>query len=545
MLEAARAAVLEESATRLGAADPANWRQAQAQRDRRQGGPARRSHGPSSRRRPDTPFDYATWRDGALDLRKRVFDAIQSIGEFAREAKAKRPKTAGPLTAEEDRERTGLEYLVRNLRDLQSALGEFLEAIDSIGSLSDQRRFALLDGRAGSGKSHLIASQVERALADGAPALFLLGTDFTLHGTIGNQMIAHFELGANKFDQLLGALNARAEAVGKRALIAIDAVNEGAGVQLWRGALHGIAQRILAHPWLSLCISCRREYVDHLVTPAVAATATRAEVAGFEKPEEIEAAAKIYMDRRGIVRPATPWLNPEFSNPLFLRTSCLAIERDGRTTFPRGMRGTSEVLSFFLDATGRHLGTAYDGADTLIGPVRRALLGLAAAMASHQQDYASRAEAHGIIEQAFQGFASPPGKTWLELLRFRGLLRYDPNPAHDPNDPLSDHDDVVRFSFQRFQDHLVANALLQTVADPSGLFDPSGSLAFVLGKHGVQWEWRGLFYALTLHFADRYKVEIIDVLPGGYNAWWDQWPVQDAFIDSVRWRAVAHSPIGR
>ncbi|MGN6269897.1 MAG: hypothetical protein ACTHM0_08400 [Sphingomonas sp.] len=486
----------------------------------------------------DAPFDYPAWRDQALDLRKRVFDAIQSIGEFSREAKAKRPKTAGPLTPAEDRERTGLDYLVDTLRDLQSALGDFLEAIDSIGSLSDQRRFALLDGRAGSGKSHLIASQVERALADGAPALFLLGTDFSLHGTIGNQMIAHFELGASKFDQLLGALNASAEAVGKRALIAIDAVNEGAGVQLWRGALHEIAQRILAHPQLSLCISCRREYVDHLITPAVETMATRAEVTGFESPEEIEAAAKVYMDRRGIVRPATPWLNPEFSNPLFLRTACLAIERDGRTTFPRGMRGTSEVLSFFLDATGRHLGTAYDGADILIGPVRRALLSLAAAMAKHRKDYASRAEAHGIVEQAFRGFASPPGKTWLELLRFRGLLRYDPNPAHDPNDPLSDQEDVVRFSFQRFQDHLVANSLLQNISDPTGLFDSAGPLAFVLGKHGVQWEWRGLFYALTLHFADLYKVEIVDTLPSGFNAWWDQWPVQDAFVDSVRWRAV-------
>lgn len=486
----------------------------------------------------DTPFDYTTWRDQALDLRKRVFEVIQPISEIARAAKAKRSSANGPLPAEEDRERTGLDYLIDALRKLQSALGQFLEAVDSPGSLSDQCRFALLDGRAGSGKSHLIASQVERALAEDTPALFLLGTDFTLHGTIENQMIAHFELGGSNFDQLLGALNARAEALGKRALIAIDAVNEGAGVQLWRGALQGLAQRILAYPRLALCVSCRREYVDHLVTPAVDAMATRAEVAGFETPEEIEAAARVYMDRRGIVRPATPWLNPEFSNPLFLRTACLAIERDGRTTFPRGMRGTSEVLNFLLDSTGRHLGTSYDGADTLVGPVRRALLALAGAMASDQRDYITRGRAHTLVEAAFQGFAPPPGKTWLELLRFRSLLRYDPNPAHDPADPLSDQDDVLRISFQRFQDHLVANSLLQHVADPAGLLDTGGSLSFVLGKHGVQWEWRGLFYALFLHFADRYQVELVDLLPGGADAWWDQWPVQDAYVDSVRWRTV-------
>lgn len=484
----------------------------------------------------NSTFAYAAWRDQALDLRKRVFEMVQTASELARAIVPKQTSASHPVPTDEDRERARLNSLVDSLRKLQTTLGQFLDVVDSPGSLSDQRRFLLLDGRAGSGKSHLIASQIERALADGAPALFLLGTDFTLHGTIENQMVAHFELTGSNFERLLGALNARAEALGKRALIAIDAVNEGAGVQLWRLGLHSFAQRILAYPRLALCVSCRREYVDHLVTAAVDAMATRAEVAGFETPEEIEAAARVYMDRRGIVRPATPWLNPEFSNPLFLRTACLAIERDGRTTFPRGMRGTSEVLSFFLDSTGRHLGTSYDGADTLVRPVRRAVLALAGAMATDWRDYVARGQAHGIVETAFQGFAPPSGKTWLELLRFRGLLRYDPNPAHDPADPLSAQDDVVRFSFQRFQDHLIANALLQNVSDPKGLFDAGGSLAFVLSKHGVQWEWRGLFYALFLHFADRYNVELVDILPGGVGVWWDQWPVQDAYVDSVRWR---------
>ncbi|WP_419316820.1 hypothetical protein ACN2C7_10195 [Caulobacter sp. ErkDOM-E] len=487
--------------------------------------------------RSDSPFDYSGWRDQTLELRKRVFEIIQTASQLTRELKAKQPPATSQQIPVPDFDRTSLEYLVEAMRKLQSALAQFLEVVDSLGSLSDERRFALLDGRAGSGKSHLIASQIERALAEGAAALFVLGTDFTLHGTIENQLLAHFELGGRRFDHLLGALNARAEAAGVRALIAIDAVNEGAGVQLWRGALQGFAQRVLTFQHLALCISCRREYVDHLITPAVNAMATRADVTGFETPEEIEAAGRVYMDRRGIVRPATPWLNPEFSNPLFLRTACLALERDGRTTFPRGMRGTSEVLSFFLEATGRHLGTGYDGADTLIGPVRRALLALAGAMATSRKDFVTRAQAHVTVETAFQGFAPPPGRTWLELLRFRGLLRYDPNPAHDPADPLSDQDDVVRFSFQRFQDHLVANSLLQHVSNPSGLFDLGGALAFVLGKHGVEWEWRGLFYALFLHCADRYRIELVDLLPGGPTKWWGDWLVQDAYIDSVRWRA--------
>lgn len=486
----------------------------------------------------DAPFAYDAWQDQARELGRLVFDVIQSIGEIARDRKKAKPSsTTATQAAEGASEPVDLGYLIDALRGLQLALGGFLDVVGSLGCSSDHSRFALLDGRAGSGKSHLIASQVERALADGVAALFLLGTDFTLHGTIENQFLAHFELGGVKFDELLGALNSHAEATGKRALVAIDAVNEGGGVQLWRSALHGFAQRIIAYPYLALCISCRTEYVDHLVTPAVDEIATRAEVLGFETPEEMEAAARVYIDQRGIVRPATPWLNPEFSNPLFLRTACLAIERDGRTTFPRGMRGTSEVLNFLLEATGRHLGTIYDGTDKLIAPVRQALLALAGEMASGRRDYVARRSAHTLVDAAFQGFAPPAGTTWLELLRFRGLLRYDPNPAYDPADPLSDHDDVLRISFQRFQDHLLAYSLLRPVANPAGLFDTGGRLAFLLGKNGLEWEWRGLFYALFLYCADRYQIELVDLLPGGATAWWSQWPVQDAFVDSVRWRA--------
>ncbi len=482
------------------------------------------------------PFDYAAWRDQVSKFRRAVIEILRPASQLARDLEAKREPVGSRTKPKEDPDRTDLNYLVEALTDLSAALGIFFETMQSHSCRSDERRFALLDGRAGSGKSHLMASQIERAIAQGSAALFVMGTNFNSHGSIEKQLLAHFELSAHKFDQLLGTLNAKAEASGIRALIAIDAVNEGAGVQLWRGALQGFAERVLAYPNLALCVSCRREYVDRLVTSGVDAMVARIEITGFSTPGEFEAAAQVYMDRRGIARPATPWLNPEFSNPLFLRTACLALERDHRTTFPRGMRGISEVLSFFLEATGRHLGTEYDGDNTLVGPVRKALLALAGDMATSRQDFVPRPQANARVEAAFSGFAPPAGKSWLEILRFRGLLRYDPDPAYDPADPLADPEDLVRFSFQRFQDHLIANFLLQGVADPAKLFELGGPLAFVIGRHGVEWEWRGLFYALFLHCADRYQVELVDLLPGDIAAQWHDWTVQDAFVESVRWR---------
>lgn len=480
---------------------------------------------------------YGSWDATALDLRRLLFDSVQAASNISRKAKADPSAEKNPASAQGSNERAALDYHVQALRKLQDAVGGVLELLASNECRADTTRFALLDGRAGSGKSHLFASEIERALKAGAPALFMIGTDFSIHGTPESQMLAHYEWGQATFEKLLGALSARAEAAGTRGIVAIDALNEGAGATLWRNALLGFARRVLAFPNLSVCVSCRREYRDHLVAPAVAQLATTVEITGFETAADIERAARVYMDRRGIVRPATPWLNPEFSNPLFLRTTCLALKAEGRTAFPRGMRGASEVLNFYLTSTGRHLGTSYDGSDVLVGPMRTAVLGLATAMANARRDSVTRADAHVIVEQAFRGFAPPASRTWLETMRFRGLVRYDPDPAAGSGDPLTVPEDVVRFSFQRFGDHLVARALLEGTSTPDGLFDPGGRLEFLLARHGVVHEWNGLFYALFLHFADRYEVELVDHLPGGFDRWWDMWPVEDAFVDSIRWRS--------
>ncbi len=486
-----------------------------------------------------SPWPFAAWVERCGTLTRIIFDAVELAREHRDAILAATKAKKGPPNQTQDPNTVFANYVVDALSKLRSAVGTFDGLLIASARDAAERRFVFLDGRAGSGKSHLIASEVEQMLEAGMPALFLIGTDFTQHGTIEQQMLGRLGLPNAKFDALLGALNARAEAQGVRALIAIDGINEGAGATLWRPALQALAKRILAFPRLTFCVSCRREYTPQLLTDATRDMAAVIDVRGFETEDEMERAAKVYMDRRGIVRPSTPWLNPEFSNPLFLRTTCLALEREGRTEFPRGMRGTGEVLAFFLESTARHLGTDYDGSKTLIGPTRQALLDLAGDMAAQRRDYVAFGAAQTIVDTAFRGFAPPPGKTWVEILRFRGLLRVDPNPGLDPADPFATLPDVIRFSFQRFQDHLIVLALLRDATTIAGLFDLGAPLAFLLHSDGVHWEWRGVFYALWVHVADRFDVELVDCLPGGARAWWDGWEIEDAFIESVRWRSTS------
>ena len=95
---------------------------------------------------------------------------------------------------------------------------------------------------------------------------------------------------------------------------------------------------------------------------------------------------------------------------------------------------------------------------------------------------------------------------------------------------------MVRFSFQRFQDHLIAEALLSTVNKPAVALQNGGPLSFIHADSIINWEWQGLVEALSIQIPEKYNVELLDALPGDPRNWWRVWQLPDAFAESVRWR---------
>ncbi len=66
--------------------------------------------------------------------------------------------------------------------------------------------------------------------------------------------------------EFLAALDAAAEAKGTRALVLVDAINEGAGSGLWRNEIGGFLTQLRAYKHVACVISCRTEYKD-LILP--------------------------------------------------------------------------------------------------------------------------------------------------------------------------------------------------------------------------------------------------------------------------------------
>ncbi|KMU63651.1 hypothetical protein STRNTR1_2678 [Stenotrophomonas maltophilia] len=427
-------------------------------------------------------------------------------------------------------------YIEHSVREVGRAIGELSHLLRSVAFRTDASRVLLVTGEAGTGKSHLLASEANRSLTEERPALLFLGQQFA-KGNPWDQCEQSLGLSGWPREELLGALDAAGEASGSRTLILIDAVNEGAGANLWRSYLAGFIESLSPYPNVAVVIACRTEYVPFAIPKSVLEGYPKVELHGFATFGEQEAAAVQYLDRRGIVRPAGPLLAPEFSHPLFLKAASDALIQKGDFVFPRGLRGALNILGFYLDSVGGNLLPASVEPTDLSTELRRALQGLAQEMARRKLDYVPRSQADVIVSQAFAPRTPPSGTTWLEVLLRNGIVRLDPDPTAQKDGSFVAPEDVARMAFQRFQDHLFVQASLAGAEDAASIFSAGGPLEW-LTCNSQRYKWAGLFEALSIQIPEAFDMELVDALPGGQGRWWSQWGIQESFKQSVRWRAI-------
>lgn len=419
----------------------------------------------------------------------------------------------------------------KNIEKFEDKVRTLSYFIEKDPFLVEQKKFAIISGSAGTGKSHLSAFLAESAHKDQRPIFLFNGNDF-LGGIHAVQKIADIIHKGLSEGEVFGAINAAGEAARARALIIIDAINEGAGSKYWNNELPAFIAALNNYPYIACILTCREEYEAYAVPKTIHDKVIRLRIHGFSTVEEQEESARVYLDKRGISRPATPWLNPEFINPLFLRSATTALQRDGKKEFPKGLRGTSAIFSYFVEATANNMAGLYPTLGK--GLLRRILDSLqktAKEMLAQQKDRLPFDKAVEIVNNSFENYTAPAGTTWLDVLISDGLLQCFPTYNPDP-DPLQLIEESVCFAFQRFQDHVMANQLLEKVTDPVSAFEKGGVAAFCIEKMG---RWSGLISALSIIIPEKFGKELIDCLPERKQGWWN-YSTAKAFAESVRWR---------
>lgn len=416
---------------------------------------------------------------------------------------------------------------LHTLDKLAGALQDLREFLSSEAALLIANPFLLLTGEAGSGKTHLIADVTRARLDLGLPTVMVLGQQVRSADDLWAQILKALDLADLRANEFLGVLQAGAEAVGRRALILIDGINEGSRTT-WHDLLPVLVADVGRYSMVGLAVSVRSTFTEATVPASVRTTAVQVEHPGFRGVEQV--AASRYFAEFGIREPGTPLLLPEFSNPLFLSLLCVAVHGRGEREIPQGIEGFTTLLGFFLENAEIQVARRADGSPSH-RRVGRAVRSLASAMVSAGTDWVSLEEAERVCKSI--GPAAASTRPLLQELLSEGILGEVANVTEDGFDVPA-----IRFLFERIGDHLRAMHLCREMDSPTAwrdAFAPGGRMAFLTDSTWAMYQHGGLVEALSLQCAERCGAELIDLIPEEAR----RRAARDAFLHSVVWRKSA------
>jgi hypothetical protein len=434
-----------------------------------------------------------------------------------------------PLVESERRKgvvNSALSYDIYDLHQLITDLQKLATLAESNEARLSNVAAVLLVGDAGTGKTHLFCDVAKQREACDLPTLLLLGGHFDDREP-WSQITQLLGLSCSR-DEFLGALEAAAQTRRRRALILIDALNEGEGKSLWYKHLAGILQVLSRYPWIAVAFGVRTSYEDVIVPPGlVPDKLVRQTHYGF-LGQEYQAARTFFQYYR-IKQPSIPLLVPEFQNPLFLKLFCLALHNRGLTAIPTGLRGITSIFGFFVESVNSKLSApASLDFDPKVNVVEQALAGLGKEMVRIGSMWLTRDDAHRIVD----AYLPRPNfsKSLFGYCVSEGVLSEDRFRTPDGN-----WCDGIRFSYERFADHIVARHLIGDHLDLSNVltaFQPHMPLGRLVSDQQSSMQNSGIIGALSIQLPELVGKEMVELAPhcADYSA------VRKAFVESLIWR---------
>lgn len=470
---------------------------------------------------PVHPDPLGSLRDS---LREAVRCTSDLLSEYRRQraaAKAAREQAgASAATLQDDDDHS---YM---LRELYSDLGDAHSYVNQFRAIASSN-LVILTGNAGSGKTHLLCDLAKQRLDKGRPTVVLMGQRFLDTSDPWVQALQQLDLAGWNAKDFVKALEVVAQRANSRVLFVIDAINEGAGRQLWPAHLSPFLERLKASPWISAIISVRSSYAEDLLPESGTQGAVRLEHPGFENVEFD--ATRAFFEHFGIDLPSTPLLAPEFSNPLYLKTLCLGLQASGQSRLPRGFHGVVKAFNQYVAGVNKKAARDLDY-DARSNHVADALKDFAGRMVESHRSWLSYPDAEMIVN------AHLPGRDFSRSLMAKlfgeGLLIEEKAWSDTEGSFVS----VVQIAYERLSDYLCVETLLDLyldAIDPSTTFKPGGSLD--LESLCTTWSRPGFHEALHILVAERTGSELIALMP----ALAEEHFTASIFLNSIVWRDPA------
>ena len=417
------------------------------------------------------------------------------------------------------------------LRSFFNAIDEFNGFLDTTRVKAAEVKAALVYGEAGIGKSHLLCDVSLNRIKNNQPTVFLLGSQYQGGNPIDLIQDA-VDLKRHSMGQVLGAIDAAGEASGSRALIVIDALNEGPHREDWHSYISSFLTDVAEYKHIAVLLSCRSTYLKYILPDDSVLPAdrlVRLEHPGFRGHEH--RAAERYLSQQGISKPSSPMLAPEFTNPLFLKTCCKALKASHKTAFPKGFSGITRLFEFYVQSIEETV-AKQKSYSPLEGVVEGALLDFASKLFPGHLTGMSMGQARDLINTHDRN--PNRGDALFDTLLHEGVLAeeisYQDNDRGKP---------VIRFTYERFSDHFVAQQIIQQV-DPETLdsiFFPDHPLGKAIRHLSGFYRHAGIFEMLAIVIAEKYDKELVDLLPEDAKV--STRDADDVFESTVVWREPA------
>ena len=236
---------------------------------------------------------------------------------------------------------------------------------------------------------------------------------------------------------------------------------------------------------------------------------------------------RIFSEHYGIAFPSTPILRTEFQNPLFLKIIFEGLKGTVERMVPQRFYGVTDTFNLYLTAVNERLAETLDY-NPKSNLVHRSLEEIAARMLDIEQEmrWLPRQQAEKVVNELL------PDRRFSDSLYralvVEGVLTEDMAWRDDESD------EVVRFAYERFSDHIIADFLLQKYLDlnnPQAAFAEGGGLAFLSDK--FIFTPPGILEAMCVKVPERTGQELVRLAPSLLD---DAWRITDAFLQSIVWR---------
>ena len=486
-------------------------------------------------------FNEINWSPAGKIEIKEIEELIEKFDKQAQDSLRNFYRLRSELIAADHSPKKKYEYNepfqseISALRQMQKTNRELVNGLYDLDLMLSNNALLLIKGEAGSGKSHLLGDVAKRRIDDGLPTILLLGQLFSSGQTVWKNILAQLEFNYSK-KELLKALNDIGEQLGSRVLFMIDALNEGAGKDLWFDEMAGFIQDFNDYPFIGLVMTVRSTYWNVIVPDKVKKNQKIQiiEHKGFQGNEY--AALKLFCKHFGIRQPNFPILAPEYSNPLFLQLICKGILSTEEKAFPQGFQGLSKIFKYYTKSLSQTFSRKRSTYSMRPGLIREVLELFS--FRSFQNDgnrHLTLEEAHALLHEQFPLFP----QLLEDLIEESVLIRSMIKSYH-----REDEYEVVFFAFQRFGDYHVARQLLSEYQCAGDVIE-AGKKENALGKlteEGI-WYYRGLLEALAILIPENFGIELTEILHWVFEEkqsrrdniddWINQW-----VVDSLKWREV-------